>query len=72
MSPPPGIPTGTPTRTKLGWVSVPRNVITHAKFEINRFIIVALARGLKLPMLALHGPTPLTQLSPAGLLVIIT
>src|SRR5664279_2488872 len=34
-----------PTRTKLGWVGVPRNVIIHAKFEINRFIIVALARG---------------------------
>ena len=45
MSPPRGGATTHPIKTKLGRVGVPRNVITHAKFQVIRLKTENLARG---------------------------
>jgi len=45
ISPSPGAATADTIETKFGSVGVLRNVITHTKFETNRFINGSLAKG---------------------------
>jgi len=55
------------TRTNFVRVGDLPNVITHAKFDINCYKIVPLAKGWSFHVSALLRRTPLTRLSPAGL-----
>jgi len=66
MLPPRGVSTAHRNWTNFGRAGELPNIITHAKFEINWYKIVTLAKGWSFHVLALLRRTQLTRLSPAG------
>ena len=70
MSPPRGGATADTISTELGRVGVLWDFITHAKFEVKRFVNCGFGEGLELLVSALYGLSPLTRQSPPRLPVI--